>query len=223
MKLVALFSGGKDSTYALYKALQQGHEIVTLLTVYSKNHESYMYDTSNTFLAKLQAEAMGLKIIEAKSAGKKEEEVEDLKQFLSKIKAEGVVCGALASDYQRIRVQRVCDELGLKLLAPLWHTEFEQYLRNIVKDGFEVIFTRVAAHGLDERWLGRRLDEAAIKDLIDIAKKTRMNLGGEGGEYDSKVLFGPIFRRRITIKKSKKIWDKQTSSGEFVIEEAALG
>src|SRR3989344_5984639 len=168
MKLVALFSGGKDSTYALYKALQQGHEIVTLLTVYSKNHESYMYDTSNTFLAKLQAEAMGLKIIEAKSAGKKEEEVEDLKQILSKIKADGVVCGALASDYQRVRGQMVCDKLGLKLLAPLWHTDFEQYLRSLVKDGFEVIITRVRAAGFDESWLGRKLDENAIGDLLKI-------------------------------------------------------
>jgi predicted ATP pyrophosphatase (TIGR00289 family) len=165
---------------------------------------------------------MDLKLVEGRSAGKKEEEVEDLKNILSKIGADGVVCGALASDYQRTRVQKICDELGLKLLAPLWHIDFEQYLRDLVDDEFEIIITRTRAAGFDERWLGRKLDNKAIYDLLKIESEHRINLGGEGGEYDTKVLYGPIFKRRIVIIKSRKVWDERTHNGEFVIEDAKL-
>lgn len=222
MKLAALFSGGKDSTSAIWKVIQEGHEIKYLLTILSKNEDSYMYDVINVGLTKLQAEAMEIPLIYHESEGKKEEEVQDLKDALKKISKDidGIVCGALASDYQRERVQKICDELGLKMLAPWWHTDFEQYLNILVDNGFEIIFTRVQAAGFDETWLGRKLDKQAIADLLELQRKYRINLGGEGGEYESKVLYCPLFKKHIEILESEKKWFGNW--GVFLIKEAKL-
>src|SRR3989344_1017647 len=168
MKLISLFSGGKDSTYAMWLAMKEGHQIAYLATVHSKNPDSYMYDTSNIGFTVLQAQAMTMQIVSKESYGEKEREVDDLEVLLQGLQAEGVVCGALESEYQRKRVQKVCDELGLKLLAPLWHTDVEKYLRSMVDDGFEIVFTRLQAEGFDESWLGRTLDSKAIDDLLKL-------------------------------------------------------
>ncbi len=222
MKLAALFSGGKDSTYSLYLAKMEGHEIKYLVTILSKNEDSYMYDVINVGLTKLQAEAMEIPLIYHESEGKKEEEVQDLKDALKKISKEidGIVCGALASDYQRERVQKICDELGLKMLAPLWHTDFEKYLNDLVDNNFEVIFTRVQAAGFDEKWLGRKLDKQAITDLLKLHEKYKINIGGEGGEFETKVLDCPLFKKRIEIISSEKKWFD--SWGVFVVGDARL-
>ena len=222
MKLAALFSGGKDSTFSLYLAQKEGHEIKYLLTILSKNEDSYMYDVINVGLTKLQAEAMEIPLIYHESEGKKEEEVLDLKDALRKISKDidGIVCGTLASDYQRERVQKICDELGLKMLAPLWHTDFESYLHDLVDNKFEIIFTRVQAAGFDESWLGRKLDKQAIADLLKLQDKYKISLVGEGGEYETKVLNCPLFKKRIEILQSEKKWFGNW--GVLVVKEAKL-
>src|SRR3989304_4478691 len=116
MKLGVLFSGGKDSTFAAWKAMQK-EKVVCLITVVSENEESYMFHTPNIKLTELQAEAMGLPIVVQKTRGEKEKELEDLrkaiKQARQKYKIRGVVTGAIASTYQATRVQKICDELDL--------------------------------------------------------------------------------------------------------------
>ena len=118
MNLSALFSGGKDSVFAILKAKQEGHEIKYLATVHSKNPDSYMYHTPNIGLTLLQSEAMNIQLVSKESKGEKEKEVEDLKILLDGLDVEGVVCGAIASNYQKQRVEKVCKELNLKLLTP---------------------------------------------------------------------------------------------------------
>ena len=132
MKLAALFSGGKDSTRAIYLAQKSGDEILCLLTIFSKNSESYMFHTCNIGLSKLQAQAMEIPQITSETSGKKEEELEDLKKLIVRAKKdfgiEGVVCGGLASVYQGSRIEKICKELGLKMVAPLWGVNPKEHL-----------------------------------------------------------------------------------------------
>lgn len=220
MRLVALFSGGKDSTKAILEAIKMGHEIKYVATIHSKNPYSFMYHTVNIGLTLMQSRCMDIQLVSKESEGRKEEEVKDLEILLSNLGVEGVVCGAIASKYQKERVENVCKNLGLKLLSPLWGKDPEKLLNELVKEGFEVIITAVAAEGFDESWLGRRIDENCIKDLIELRKKFNINICGDGGEFESLVLDCPLFKKKIMITKAEKIWNGD--SGLFEIKDAKL-
>ncbi len=222
MRLAALFSGGKDSTYAIRKVIQDGHEVAYLCTIHSKNPDSYMYDTSNIGLTVMQAESMGMKLVSKESEGEKEKEVHDLEILLKDLDVEGIVCGAIASEYQKKRVEDVCNKLGLKLFTPLWGTDREKYLLSLLEDNFEIIFTRVQAAGLDKSWLGRKLDAKAVEDLLKIQEKYKIHINGEGGEFESKVLDCPLFKQKIVITETEILWDEKTGSGQLIIKDAKL-
>jgi ABC transporter with metal-binding/Fe-S-binding domain ATP-binding protein len=218
MKVGVLFSGGKDSTYALYKAMQN-EEVACLITVFSKNPESYMFHTPNIHLTELQAKAIGLPLLIIESEGKK-----DLKMIIAtakeKYKIEGIVTGAVLSVYQSSRVQKICDELNLKCINPLWKTEQEKYLRELVNLGFKVMIVGVFAEPFDKNWLGREIDETTISELKKLAEKYKITLTGEGGEFESFVTDGPIFKKKIVIVKASK--EYSNFSGIYRIEKAKL-
>ncbi|MFQ5974994.1 MAG: diphthine--ammonia ligase [Candidatus Hydrothermarchaeales archaeon] len=220
MKLGALISGGKDSLFAMYLMHIKGHEIKYLITMLPKRTNSYMFHHPNAHLTKLQAEAMGLPIISRETEGKKEEELEDLLEAIISIRddIDGIVTGALASTYQKTRIDSICKEVGLRSLAPLWGKDGEELWEDLLKEGFEVIVTSVAAEGLDKAWLGKKVDSAAFKSLKELSKKYRFHLGFEGGEAETLVLDMPLFKRKIKIIKARKEWDGVR--GVYIVEEA---
>lgn len=225
IKLAALFSSGKDSCYAMYVMKKQNYDIKCLITIKSKNKDSYMYHTPNVHVAELQAEALGIPIIMQESFGEKENELKDLEEALIKAKknfgVEGLVVGALFSSYQRDRVQRIAEKLGLKVFAPLWHKNQEVLLRELIANNFEVILVSVAADGLDKSFLGRKLDNDLINKLIDLNKINGFNIAFEGGEAESLVLDCPMFKKRLQIDKAEKIIDSEYS-GILNVKEVRL-
>jgi len=223
MKVAALFSGGKDSTYAAWLSAGS-HTLACLVTIFPKVQDSYMFHYPNLEWTRLQAEAMGVPQIREETPGVKEEELIDLKRALSKAKkqygVEAICTGALASVYQKTRVERICGELGLECLSPLWGINPEEYLRRLVADGFAAMIVGVSALGLDEGWLGRVLDDRAVDELVTLAKKFRFHAGLEGGEGETFVLDCPMFRSKIAIRDSVKHW--QGESGYLEIKKASL-
>lgn len=224
MKVCVLFSGGKDSTFALFKALHAGHEVACLLTVKPENPDSFMFHSLNIELTELQAEAAELPLIIVPSKGEKEKEVLDLKQAILELKKsqkiEGVVAGAVASNYQKERVERICKQLKLELVALLWHKNQEKLLKEVLKEGFEVLITGVYAGGLNEKWVGRMLDEKALRELIALKEKFDFSLVGEGGEFETLVVNAPFFKKRLKIVESERHWDGVR--GELKIKKAVL-
>lgn len=224
MKVAALYSGGKDSTFAIQRAMQQGRDVVCLISLKSANPASYMFHVPNIDMVKLQSKALGIPLIFKKTEGIKEEELKDLKSALNAAKKlykiEGVVSGAIASEYQRYRVEAVCADLGLKSIAPLWHLEPERYLLEEIKEGFEIIFSSVASNGFDPSWLGRKFDLQALEDLKKLRDKFGAHLSGEGGEYETLVIDGPMFKKKIVITQADKLWKED--SGFYVIKKAKL-
>ncbi|WP_432703929.1 TIGR00289 family protein [Methanothermobacter thermautotrophicus] len=208
MRSAVLYSGGKDSTMALYHALQES-EVEFLVSVISDNPESHMYHVPNIHLTALLAEAVGIPLIESRTAGVEEEEVEDLAGTLKTLRERGVEAvysGALYSEYQKSRIDSICRRLGLRSVAPLWHRDPLDYMEEIVDLGFRVMVTAVAAEGLDESWLGRIVDRKMIDELADLSERYGINPTFEGGEAESLVLDGPIFKKRLEIFEYEKKW-----------------
>ena len=207
MKLGALFSGGKDSTYAIYKAMKE-HEVVCLIALRSLNPESYMFHVPAFEHIEKQAEALGIPLILVETKGIKEEELEDLKNAIAKAKEkyniQGIITGAVASTYQASRIQKICDDLGLKAINPLWQIKQMDLLKDLIKDKFEVIITGIAAYPLDESWLGRKLDENMLKELEKLEKEYKINVAGEGGEFETLVIDSPIHKKIIELVATEK-------------------
>jgi diphthine-ammonia ligase len=220
MRLAALFSGGKDSTMATRLAERMGHDVPILVTMRSENQDSYMFHTVNIDVTRLQAEAWGKKWVEAKTQGEKEVELDDLKAVLEGLDVDGVISGAIASSYQRERVDRICRELGLTHVSPLWGQDRAELLMQILIEDMKVIFTAVAAHGLDESWLGKELDSETVSRLLRLRKECGVDPCGEGGEYESLVLDAPWFNQKITISRAEKTWDGL--SGRYQVLDAHL-
>jgi diphthine-ammonia ligase len=205
MKLGALISGGKDSSFAIYRALKEGHIVTDLITIVPANEDSYMFHSANIHLTGLISEACGIPLTSVASSGEKEKELDDLKEALSSVKVEGVAVGAIASEYQASRVQRICEEIGIRMYAPLWHNEPESLLREMI-GLMDIRMVKVAAGGMDGSWLGRRFDEKLIEDLLGLNRKYRVHIAGEGGEYETLVLDAPYYKKRINLIETDKVW-----------------
>ncbi len=222
MKLGVLFSGGKDSTYAAYLAKQMGNELACLISVFSENQESYMFHTPNINLVEHQAKAMNIPLIIQKTKGEKELELRDLekaiKLAIEKHRIQGIVTGALHSDYQASRIQKICDKLKIKCLNPLWHKDEIVYLNELIKNKFKVIITGVAAFPLDKSYLEKQIDEKLIKHVVQLKENYKIHPAGEGGEFETFVLDCPLFKYplKLTDKKisgEKNSWNLKINVG----------
>lgn len=224
MKAIVLFSGGKDSTLALYKAKQQGYEVAGLLTVISKNPYSYLFHYPCIELTYLQSEALGINLYTMRTDGDKEKEVEDLKFKLAQLKKELqieiVVSGVVESEYQKKRIEIICRELGLTSLTPNWNKDSKALIAEMINLGFEIVFTAVAAQGFTEDWLSKKLDEKALKQLEALNRKFGVHLALEGGEGETFILDATFFSKRIKFIRIEKFWDKD--SGYIIVKEAKL-
>lgn len=223
MKLGVLCSGGKDSLFACWRAMQT-EEVACLITVVSRNPESYMFHTPNVRLAALQAEAAGMPLVEVETEGQEEVELDDLARAIEiavrEHGIEGVVSGAILSVYQAARIQRICRDLDLWCFNPLWHADQEAYMEELVEAGFGVLVSGVFSEPFDETWLGRVIDRAAIDDLRSFARTHRISLTGEGGELETFVFDAPFFSRRIEVEEASASY--RNYRGTFSITRARL-
>ncbi len=199
--VAALFSGGKDSAAAVHRMQRRNSEVACLVNLQSRNDASYMFDAKDRDLVERQADAMALPLLVAETDGEKETELADLERALERAEQEfgvdGVVAGALESAYQRDRVERVADRVGLKCFAPLWGQDPASYMRWLVRTGFAIRISSVAARGLDETWVDRPLDGEAVEELIGLAGEYGFHPAGEGGGFETVAVDGPCFARPL--------------------------
>ena len=203
MKLFALYTGGKDSTLAILKAMEKDHNIDALVVITADNPYSYMFHTPNVRWTYLHAISMGIKHYLFKSSGIKDIEIQELEEIFKLLKSmgyDGFVSGAVASRYQRNILNKIGNKLGLDSITPLWGRPQEDLLMECIKYGIEFMIVRVAAWGLDKRMLGKIVrSEKDAENLINLSKKYGFNPTGEGGEYETFVLKAPNMKRRIQI------------------------
>jgi len=220
MEVACLFSGGKDSTFAAYYA-KKNYKLKYLVTAKPKEG-SYMFHYPNIGLTKIQAKLIGVEHIFYESCSKKEKEVEELKEVISKLKIDSIVVGSILSEYQRSRILKIAKELNLKLISPIWKIDEMEYLKKLIYLGFKIIITGVSAAGFTEEWLGREIDKKCLKDFKELNRKYKISIVGEGGEYESFVLDCPIFNKRIEILDFVKHMDAKINCGWLEIKKVRL-
>lgn len=223
--LASLFSGGKDSMLSLHIMHSMNYAINCLVTIASENKDSYMYHTPTISLVEKQADALNIPLIKVYTKGEKEKELSALTKALkiaqNKYHINGVISGAIYSTYQRDRIEKICDKLGLKVYSPLWHKE--QYLEvlEVINVGIKPIITKIAAKGLNKSYLGKIIDKPLLEELNSLNKKFGFNIAGEGGEYETFVIDSPLFKEEINFDKLKiktRIKETDEYTAELIIE-----
>ena len=225
MKLACFFSGGKDSTYAIHLAKKQGHEIVCLLSVFTKSEESHLLHHPNLKWTKLQSKSMNIPQLTISSSS---DETTDelilleklLKNAIAEFEIEGLVHGGIKSKFQKEKFGKLCTKLNLKIVSPLWDSEPKQYMNDLLESNFCFIMTTVSSDGLDDQWLGKLISKSDVKKLDNLSDKFGFNLNFEGGEAETFVIDCPLFSNSIKINKSTKNWDGYR--GRFEIVDAEL-
>jgi diphthine-ammonia ligase len=197
-----------------------GHTIEVLATIIPKRDDSYMFHFPNIHLTDHISKALEIPLVTAPTSGIKEKELEDLKNLLASLDVDGVVTGAVLSTYQKERIDRLCDELGIKSVAPLWHQDQLEIMKELIALKFKVIIVGVYAYGLDQTWLGREINTETLQKLVELNQKFQISLVGEGGEYESLVLDAPIYKKRLQIVESKTSYEN--NNGVLVIKKAKL-
>lgn len=225
MKLASLFSGGKDSTYAIYMVQKQGHDIACLLSVFPNSDESHLLHHPNMAWTKLQSESMNIpQLLISSDSDNTDEELSKLEILLQKAKEqfdiEGVVHGGIKSNFQKDKFETLCSKLNLIVVAPLWGIESQQYMNDLLDSKFEFIMTVISSDGLDDSWLGKLISKSDIDILKRLSQKFGFNLNFEGGEAETFVINCPLFKNSIKINKFEKIWDGYR--GRFEIVDAGL-
>ncbi len=223
MRVAVLFSGGKDSTLALYEA-RRYHDIACLISLVSINPESYMFHVPNIHLAPYQAKAMELPLIQKKTTGIKEKELDDLKQAIKEAidlyDIQGLVTGAVRSIYQAQRIQKICHKLDIWCFNPLWLRNQVKLLQQVLENNLDVIISGIFSYPFDSTFLGRKLDQELVMILSRFQREFGINPAGEGGEIETTVLDAPFFKKKIIVRKADVVYSNY--SGVFQIKEVEL-
>tara|TARA_B110000008_G_scaffold164591_1_gene164894 strand:+ start:86 stop:760 length:675 start_codon:yes stop_codon:yes gene_type:complete len=201
MRVAVLSSGGKDSTYASWWAHMQGWSLEALITVKIEGDDSMMFQLQNTEVTEYQAKSIGTKWIQVISSGIENDEIDELEKAIRNSignEIDALVVGALRSDYQKTRIERMCEKLGIISFCPMWHHDPELHMNSLVEHGFDVRIISVSSEGLDESWLGRKITRESLNQLTLLSRKYRFNLDGEGGEFETITLDAPHFRKSIS-------------------------
>ncbi len=216
MKLVAAWSGGKDSCFACYKAIQQGHDVSNLLVMMSDTTVSNFHMIPADML---DAQSQALKIPIVKCPTTPETYEEDFKKALLEIKTQGVE-GIVTGDVFDVALHeagwldRICKEVSLMPVRPLWHRDTQQILTEFINDGFKAILVRIKTDKLEMEWLGREINKEFLDDVLKLGT---VDPCGEHGEFHTFVTDGPLFKtHRIEILESEKV--KLNGNGRLVIK-----
>jgi len=212
MKLAALFSGGKDSTYSIYKVKQMGHDVKCLVTVFPKSSDSQLLHFPAIELTKLQSKTLKIsQITSTIDSNELAEEMDTLKILLKRAKQdfqiEGLVHGGISSEFQKKCFEKICKENDLKIITPLWKIDAKEYMNELITSNFKFILTSVSSDGLDESWLGKIISSSDLIKISNLSIEYGFNLNFEGGEAETFVIDCPLYSHPIQINKSEKIWD----------------
>ena len=227
----------------------QGWQVEAMVTVHITSDDSMMFQLPNTSIAGLQAHSMGVPWLPILSDGRQEEEISDLEngikgltnvnyaferivldteviEFpdnlllqLANLEIDALVVGALRSDYQKTRIERMCEKLGLISYCPLWHHNAEEHMHSLIDHGFDVRIVSVSTDGLGKEWLGQKITQDSLEELTRIAAKYRFNLDGEGGEFETIVVDAPHMSQPIDVSGHSN-W--KGNRGTWILESARI-
>jgi uncharacterized protein (TIGR00290 family) len=202
MSYISSWSGGKDSCFACYKAMLEGYSISRLVNFVSREYKRVSFHGTEPELIQLQAKTIGIPLLQKETTkGGYEREFKEAIQSLTGNGIKGMVFGDIFLEGNRSWVERVCSEMGIEAVEPLWGRRSEDILSEFVDAGFEAVIVGAQSKFVGQEWIGRQVD----KDFMKYLKDKKIDVCGENGEYHTLVINGPIFDKRIEITKSRTI------------------
>jgi uncharacterized protein (TIGR00290 family) len=202
MSYITSWSGGKDSCLACHKAITNGFNVSYLVNLISKEYRRVSFHGTEAKLIQLQAEAVDIPLLQKETTwdGYEHEFKESVRHLISS-GVKGMIFGDIYLEEHRNWVDRICGELGIKAIEPLWGSTPEEVLIEFIDEGFEALIVSVNSSLFDKKWVGRKVD----KDFLRYLKANNIDVCGENGEYHTFVIDGPIFKKKIEIIKSRVI------------------
>ncbi len=202
MSYIGSWSGGKDSCFACYRAMCRGYDISYLVNFISKEYKRVSFHGTESKLIQLQAEALGLPLLQKETTGNGyEQEFKEAVRSLIPKGIKGMIFGDIYLQEHKDWVERVCGELGIEAVEPLWREEPERILLDFINRGFEAIIVSAKVDLFGEEWIGRKID----RDFFNYLKENSIDICGENGEYHTLVVDGPMFKKKIRITEKKSI------------------
>lgn len=203
MKVISLWSGGKDSCYACYKAKQQGYQIVSVVNFTDSERTNSVSHGLSSDIIRKQAGLTDIPLLQ--KAMPKKGYRDAFKALIEELKAKegigGIVFGDIYLQEHRDWIDKVCGELKIGAILPVWTTDTEKLVNEIIDSGFKSIVVSTNKDIFGQEWLGREVDDTFIKDLKAIGN---IDLCGEKGEFHTFVYDGPIFKERVGFIKGEK-------------------
>ena len=206
MRVVASWSGGKESCFACHMAMMEGFEVSHLLNFISEDVGRCMSHGLDSKLILTQAQAIEIPVIQRKVTWDTyEQEFKSAIHELKQVGVKGAVFGDVDLQEHKDWVDRVCKELDIEAIEPLWGADPEHILTEFMNEGFEAIVARAKADLFGKEWLGLKIDGNFVRELHKLKNKSNFHILGEVGEYHTFVTNGPLFKRRIKILESDKV------------------
>lgn len=202
MSYISSWSGGKDSCFACYKAICEGYKVSHLVNFISKEYKRVSFHGTEDKLIQLQAKAIGISLIQKETTWNGyEQEFKEAVRSLIPNGINGMIFGDIHLQEHRDWVHRVCKELGIEKIEPLWGKDPENILLEFIDAGFEAIIVSSKADLIGKKWIGRKID----RDFLKYLKNNNIDICGENGEYHTFVTDCPLFKKKIIINKSRSI------------------
>ena len=192
MKAVGLFSGGKDSLYAVYLTEKRGVEVEHLLTLIP-NLPWPSPHAENMEALKILAESMGkpLTIVDFKRKGA-------FIEALKSLEVGALVAGDIFVEAHVEGLKDVCSKVGLELLEPLYRRDTSEVFDEIFGLGFKALITGVNLKYLGEEWLGYTISKETSASFL--SKIGSVDPLGENGEFHTLVLDCPLYTKSFKVK-----------------------
>ena len=223
MDVAILYSGGKDSTLAIEYAIEKGWNIKYLLSVKPNRTDCYLFHFATVEQTKKLSEILGIKqIYTTCTEADPEKEATIIRKIVEANPVDSVILGGIGLQETQIKsIRNALFSLGVDVFASHTGKDHTKIMKEMIKRGYEIILTEVAADGLGDKWLGERLTADNIDAFVKTAEKFGFHPGGEGGPYNTLVVDGPIFSKRLEIMSFDKVMEG-SFNGFIEVKEARV-
>jgi len=200
MSYLVSWSGGKDGCFACYEAMRQGYQVSHLVNFIAQEHNRVRFHGTDTRLIQLQSQAIGIPLLQKETTwGSYEQEFKEAVRGLLPNGVKGMVFGDIYLQEHLDWVERVCSDIGIEAMEPLWGRKTIDIITDFINSGFEAVIISAKSELIDREWMGRQID----KDFVNYLSDNDIDPCGENGEYHTLVVNGPIFKSRIEIGQSE--------------------
>ena len=181
----------------------EGYNVCYLVNTISEEYKRVRFHGTESRIIQAQAKAIGIPVLQRETSGDNYERdfKEGVRNLISNKNVSAMVFGDIHLQSCLEWVEKICKELGIKAIEPLWQRPTKEILLDFIDNDFEAYVVSCQADLLDKKFIGQKLDRKFLEDI----SKLGIDVCGENGEYHTLVTDGPIFKQRIKLLESQKV------------------